>query len=169
MKALLVIDVQKAMIEGDSPVFQSDLVLRNIKHLIDQARKEHILIIYVQHNEDGSEFENGSRTWEIVDDIKPHKKDPIVQKRRPDSFKNTTLKSILDEHHVDELIIVGMQTEYCVNATSLKAVELGYQVSVVSDAHTTFNGKLNAEKIITQHHKKWSKVLKLVTSSEVSF
>ena len=62
-----------------------------------------------------------------------------------------------------------MQTEFCVNATSLKAVELGYQVSVVSDAHTTFDGKLSAEKIITRHHKKWSKVLKLVTSSEVSF
>ncbi|NTW90726.1 MAG: cysteine hydrolase, partial [Erysipelotrichaceae bacterium] len=146
MKALCIIDVQNAMIQGNNPVYRSNEVLHNIKELIDKARKQLVPIIYVQHNEEGSEFQKGLDSWEIVDMIKPHKDDPIVHKTYSDSFKDTNLKEILDQYNINELIVVGMQTDYCVNATSLRANELDYDVTIVSDAHSTFDDEISAKQ-----------------------
>jgi len=169
MKALCIIDVQNAMIQGNNPVYRSNEVLHNIKELIDKARKQLVPIIYVQHNEKGSEFQKGLDSWEIVDMIKPHKDDPIVHKTYSDSFKDTNLKEILDQYNINELIVVGMQTDYCVNATSLRANELDYDVTIVSDAHSTFDDEISAKQIIEEHHKKWMNKIKLIKTSEVDF
>jgi len=169
MKALCIIDVQNAMIQGNNPVYRSNEVLHNIKELIDKARKQLVPIIYVQHNEEGSEFQKGLDSWEIVDMIKPHKDDPIVHKTYSDSFKDTNLKEILDQYNINELIVVGMQTDYCVNATSLRANELDYDVTIVSDAHSTFDDEISAKQIIEEHHKKWMNKIKLIKTSEVDF
>lgn len=169
MKALCIIDVQNAMVDGDFPVYQSQQVLTNIKELIDKARRNAIPIIYVQHNEVGSEFEKGLKSWEIVDSIKPLEQDFIVHKTYSDSFRETNLKQILDKLNIDQLYIVGMQTDYCVNATSLKAKELKYEVTVVSDAHSTFDDKKTAIEIIEDYQNTWKDKLKLVKTSEINF
>lgn len=154
MKALCIIDVQNAMVQGNNPVYHCNEVLNNIRDLINRARSQSIPIIYVQHNEDGSEFQKGLESWEIVDSIKPDKNDFIVHKTFSDSFKETNLKNILDQLNINELIIVGMQTDYCVNATSLRAVGLDYDVTIVSDAHSTFDDEKSARDIIEEHHNK---------------
>lgn len=169
MKALCIIDVQNAMIQGNNPVYRSNEVLHNIKELIDKARKQLVPIIYVQHNEEGSEFQKGLDSWEIVDMIKPHKDDPIVHKTYSDSFKDTNLKEILDQYNINELIVVGMQTDYCVNATSLRANELNYDVTIVSDAHSTFDDEISAKQIIEEHHKKWMNKIKLIKTVDIEF
>lgn len=169
MKALCIIDVQNAMVKGENPVYRSNEVLQNIKELIDRARKQLVPIIYVQHNEEGSEFQKGLDSWEIVDMIKPHKDDPIVHKTYSDSFKDTNFKRILDQLNINELIIVGMQTDYCVNATSLKAKELNYNVTIVSDAHSTFDDEICAQLIIEDHHKKWMNKIELIKTADIDF
>lgn len=169
MKALCIIDVQNAMIQNDHPVYRSIEVIQNIKVLIDKAKANNSPIVYVQHNEEGTEFEKGLTSWEIVDSIKPSSSDYIVHKTFSDSFKETNLKEILDMLHVNELIIVGMQTDYCVNATSLRAKELQYDVTVVSDAHSTFDDELSAKEIIENHHKKWINHIKLINTADIDF
>lgn len=169
MKALCIIDVQNAMVQGNNPVYRSNEVLHNIKELIERARKQSIPIIYVQHNEEGSEFQRGLDSWEIVDLIKPQRDDFIVHKTYSDSFKETNLKEVLDQLRINELIIVGMQTDYCVNATSLRANELAYDVTIVSDAHSTFDDERSAKEIIEEHHKKWMNQIKLVMTSDIDF
>lgn len=169
MKALCIIDVQNAMVQGNNPVYRSNEVLYNIKELIERARKQSIPIIYVQHNEEGSEFQKGLDSWEIVDLIKPQRNDFIVHKTYSDSFKETNLKEVLDQLNISELIIVGMQTDYCVNATSLRANELDYDVTIVSDAHSTFDDERSAKEIIDEHLKKWMNHIKLVKTSEIDF
>lgn len=169
MKVLCIIDVQNAMVQKDNPVYRSNEVLHNIKQLIDKARIHSIPIIYVQHNEEGSEFQKGLESWEIVEMIKPNKNDFIVHKTFSDSFKDTNLKEILDHLNINELIVVGMQTDYCVNATSLRAIGLDYDVTIVSDAHSTFDDEVSAELIIEEHHKKWMNLIKLVKTSDIDF
>jgi len=169
MKALCIIDVQNAMVQGNNPVYRSNEVLYNIKELIERARKQSIPIIYVQHNEEGSEFQKGLDSWEIVDLIKPQRNDFIVHKTYSDSFKETNLKEVLDQLNISELIIVGMQTDYCVNATGLRASELDYDVTIVSDAHSTFDDELSAQVIIDEHHEKWMNQIKLVMTSDIDF
>jgi len=169
-KALLIIDVQNAMIAVDNPVYQAKEKIHNIQSLISKARTKNIPIIYVQHNEPGSEFENGSLTWEIYNGIKPQKSDTIIQKTESDSFYNTSLKEVLELNLIDQLVIVGMQTEYCVNATSTRAVELGYDVTLVKDAHSTWNSdNQSAIDIIDLHHSKWIKTMKLINEKEIEF
>lgn len=169
MKALCIIDVQNAMVQENNPVYRSNEVLHNIKELIERARKQSVPIIYIQHNEEGSEFQKGLDSWEIVDLIKPQKNDFIVHKTYSDSFKETNLKEVLDQLRINELIIVGMQTDYCVNATSLRANELAYDVTIVSDAHSTFDDERSAKEIIEKHHKKWMNQIKLVMTSDIDF
>jgi len=169
-KALLIIDVQNAMIAVDNPVFQAKEKIHNIQSLIRKARNKNIPVIYVQHNEVGSEFENGTETWGIYDGIKPLVSDTIIQKTKSDSFYETPLKDVLEQSKIDKLVIVGMQTEYCVNATSTRAVELGYDVTLVKDAHSTWDSDENsAIEIIELHHDKWIKKMTLTNEKDVDF
>ena len=167
MKALLIIDVQKAMIECENPVYRSTQVIENIHTLVNSARLSKTPIIYVQHNEENTEFQNGSKSWEIVENVKPEVSDTIIQKTYSDAFKETSLKDILVQKKINELIIVGMQSDFCVNATSLRAVEIGYPVTIVSDAHSTFDEEISAKDIIQNCHEKWSSIITLKTTNEV--
>lgn len=169
-KALLVIDVQNAMIDVEKPVYQANDKIQKIKSLIHKARKMNVPVIYVQHNEIGSEFENGTETWQIYAGIKPITEDIIIQKTVSDSFYDTTLKTELEEKCIDQLVIVGMQTEYCVNATSNRAVQLGFDVTLIKDAHSTWDSdEYSASEIIDLHHAKWSKSMMLCNENDYEF
>jgi nicotinamidase-related amidase len=63
--------------------------------------------------------------------------DLIVHKRASDSFYDTSLQYELDKHGIANLVVVGGQTEYCVETTVRRATTLGYNVTLVGDAHTT--------------------------------
>lgn len=151
--ALIIIDMQVAMFsyEDKSP-YNGSLVLENIKKLLNKAHEKKIPVIYVQHTTD-DEYKKGTASWEICPKIKPQKEDAIVEKENSDSFLETNLNEILQDLGVLNLIIVGMQTEYCVDTTIRRAFSLGYDNIFVKDAHTTFDSKvLSANKIIEHHN-----------------
>lgn len=169
-QALLIIDVQNAMIAVDNPVYHADNAIRNIQSLITKAKNKNIPIIYVQHNENEGEFKTHTLTWQIFDGIKPSDEDIIIQKFESDAFYQTNLKEVLDNLSIDQLVIAGMQTDHCVNATSTRAVELGYLVTIIKDAHSTWESDgISAEEIINTHHLKWSKNMILVNEKEFIF
>lgn len=169
-KGLLIIDVQNAMITVEKPVYEANRVIQNIQSLIKKARKKNIPVIYVQHNEKGSEFENGTDTWQIYEGIKPEASDCIIQKTESDSFYDTPLKAVLEQNQINQLVIVGMQTDYCINATSTRAVELGFEVTLIKDAHSTWDSdEKSAIDIINSHHDKWIKNRILVDTNEYEF
>ncbi|MCY1188441.1 Isochorismatase family protein [compost metagenome] len=72
----------------------------------------------------------------------------------PSSFKNTLLKEVLEKLDIDEIIMTGMKTEYCIDTTVRAASEYGYKVTLISDAHTTTDSAaLNALQIIDHHNQ----------------
>lgn len=152
--ALLIIDVQAGMfMEAEQPC-AGEQMLANINHLLAQARASEMPVIYVQHGSPvGSSLEPGTPGWQIHSAIAPLATEPIVQKRFPDSFQETNLQAVLTERGIKQLIIAGMQTEFCVDTTCRRAASLGYDVTLVQDAHSTFsNGVLPAAKIIAHHN-----------------
>jgi nicotinamidase-related amidase len=168
--ALLIIDVQNAMIDVENPVYRSGQTIKSIQSLILKARTRFIPIVYVQHNEAGSEFEFGKETWKIYDGIKPNETDTIIHKTFSDSFEQTNLKQVLDGLMINHVVICGMQTDYCVNATSTRAFDLGYKVTIIKDAHSTWESNgLSAETIINQHHDLWSDRIDLVNEEAFKF
>lgn len=151
-KALLVIDVQVAMF--DEPVYRGEELLRTIGGLIAKARAANLPVIYVQHCTGPEEpLVPGTRGWQIHPAIAPVAGDPIIQKQHSDSFLETTLQEELTRLGIKQLIVSGMQTEFCVDTTSRRAYSLGYAVTLVADAHSTFDSAvLPAEQIVAHHN-----------------
>ncbi len=58
----------------------------------------------------------------------------VVKKRRPSAFTNPTLESMLQEHGVRNLYVLGVFAEACVRATARDAIARGYAVHVIEDA-----------------------------------
>jgi nicotinamidase-related amidase len=150
--ALLIIDVQVGIIEGFH-AYRGREVLGHINKLLSKARATNVPIIYVQHDGEAEHpLEVGTEGWQIHPDIKPHAEDLIIRKRASDSFFETTLQSELERRGIKHLIITGCMTEYCVDTTSRRAVSLGYDITLVSDAHTTIDNKLLTAAEIIAHH-----------------
>jgi nicotinamidase-related amidase len=152
--ALLVIDVQKGMFAEDDPVYDGDNLLTKLSTLITQARSAGIPMIYVQHNgTSGDPLEPGSAGWPIHPAIEPAEGELVVGKWTPDSFHETTLQKELEERGIKKLVVAGIQTECCVDTTCRRAMSLGYNVTLVKDAHSTWNSRtLTAPQIIAHHN-----------------
>jgi len=132
---LLVIDAQVGLIE---PSYRSREVLENINTLLELARGSQAPVIYIQHDgPEGHGLEVGTAAWEIHPAIKPKEGDVIIHKRASDSFHKTTLQQELERQGIKHLVVVGGQTEYFVDTTCRRATTLGYNVTLVGDAHTT--------------------------------
>ena len=170
--ALLIIDVQNCMFNPAEPVYNSTVLLERLLWLINQARASDTPVIYVQHNgPTGAPHAPGEPGWAIHPAIAPQAGETIVQKTTPDSFYQTTLKAELAAKGIEQLVIAGIQTDYCVDTTCRRAASEGYNVTLVSDAHSTWgDGGLSAEQIIAHHNQvlgNW--FAKLVSTESVQF
>jgi len=148
--ALLVIDVQVGLIDGPDPVYQADAILERIAGLIAAARASGMPVIYVQDKDVGGV---GTPEWQVHPAVAPIPGELAVRKAWSDSFYETTLGAELEARAINKLVIVGMKTDVCVTMTSLRAVALGYDVTLVADAHTTTDNRvLTAAQTIDYHN-----------------
>lgn len=152
--ALLIIDVQVLMFDEADPVYQGELLLAKIQKLITDARSKGVPIFYIRHNAGpGTPLELGTPGWDIHPSIAPISTDIIIEKETPDSFYKTTLQQELDSRGITKLILTGIQSEICVDTTCRRAFSLGYHVTLVKDAHSTWNTDgLTASQIINHHN-----------------
>jgi nicotinamidase-related amidase len=130
--ALLVIDMQNNAVER---AHDRDAVVANVADLVEQARREGVPVVWVQHSDD--QLARGSEGWQIVSELTPDDAEPLVEKNYGDSFENTTLGAVLSGRGVGRLVVVGAQTDWCVRSTLHGALARGYDATLVSDAHTT--------------------------------
>ena len=129
--ALLVVDVQAGVLQG---AHQRDTVVANIGSLVEKARREGIQVIWVQHSDE--QLEKGSGAWKIVPELTPNDAEHLIEKNYGDSFEDTTLEMVLSNLGVGRLVVVGAQTDACIRSTLHGALVRGYDVILVSDAHT---------------------------------
>jgi nicotinamidase-related amidase len=152
--ALLIIDVQQALCSGEYECFEIARVIDNINGLSTRARKAGIPVVLIQHEEEGSPLAYNADGWQLAAGLDISPKDERVRKTTPDSFYQTNLQKLLPLPDFERLVICGLQTDYCVNATVRQALKLGYDVVLAADAHSTVdNGNLAAEDIIAEHNK----------------
>jgi nicotinamidase-related amidase len=129
--ALLVVDVQNGVVAG---AIRRDEVVANIATLVDKARGEHVPVVWVQDSLDGG---TGTAAWEMVPELSPGEREPLVHKDYGDAFEQTELESVLSGLDVGRLIVTGAQTDMCIRSTLHGALARGYDATLVSDAHTT--------------------------------
>ncbi|MGE8147044.1 cysteine hydrolase family protein [Pseudomonas frederiksbergensis] len=151
--ALLIIDVQHALCTGEDECFDIKRVIDNINSLSAKAREANLPVVLIQHEENGDWLRHGSEGWQLAGSLETSSQDLRVRKTSRDSFYQTHLQALLQDQGTDRLIICGLQTDYCVNATVRQALKLGYDVVLAADAHSTVdNGNVTAQDIITEHN-----------------
>ncbi len=143
--ALVVIDVQVGVV---SDGWDRDGVVSRIAKVQAAAREAGIPVIHVQHEEpEYPPMMPGGESWPIVGDVAPLDGEPLVAKRYPDAFVETSLAGILEAMGVGHLVIAGAQSDYCVRSTFHRALAEGYDITLVSDAHTTGGSEFGGVEI----------------------
>ena len=137
---LLVVDVQTALIK-EHP-YNEQKVIENIKKLISVARDHEKEVVYVRHDDGiGEDLEYGTDGWKIYTEIAPNKSEVIVEKQFNSAFYRTNLRQYLESKQIDTIILVGLQTEYCIDATCKSAFDFGYQIIIPEETNTTFDNE----------------------------
>lgn len=142
---LLIVDAQKLITNERLYKFNEFVV--NVENLIDTARKNNIEVIYVRHD-DGVENEltKGKNGFEIYEKFKPCNGEKIFDKKVNSAFKETGLLEYLTNNGEKDIIIAGLQTDYCIDATIKCGFEHGFNIIVPEHSNTTVDNKFMSAK-----------------------
>ncbi|HEL1584733.1 TPA: cysteine hydrolase [Streptococcus suis] len=150
--ALLVIDIQNLLVKEKPYAIEERLALW--QDSLAQARQAGLEVIHVRHHD--QELVKGTADWEIHSIVAPLASEKIFDKTFNSAFKETGLHAYLQEKGIEQLIIMGMATNFCIDTTIKVAFELGYKVAVIQDGTTTgFTGNLSPKDLIDQYQMIW--------------
>ncbi|MBF4507748.1 cysteine hydrolase [Flavobacterium sp. JLP] len=149
--ALLIIDVQKGFNEeafwgGNRNNKDAETKMAQI---LEKWRILKLPIFHIVHSSihPNSKLHESNPGFEIKDEVKPIKGEPIIVKNVNSAFIGTDLKEKLDEQGITNLVIFGLTTNHCVSTTTRMAGNLGYENFVIADATATFDRiGINGEK-----------------------
>jgi len=158
MKALLIIDMQKVSFSPKTIRFQADKVIERINILSEKFREKGLPVVFIQHNGVRENYcRPGTKEWEILDEIIRKPGDVVIPKEVNDGFYQTQLHHYLQMNRIDELVITGCATDFCVDATVKSALAHDYNLTIISDAHTTADRPfLEASKVIDYYNWIWA-------------
>ena len=173
MNTLLVVDMQNAWLNRETPRLDKAGVIARINHAAQCTRTQGGKVIFVQHCDENSI--EGSEDWQIDADLIVIEGDGKVNKTACDSFAETNLQEQLIACGTSTLIVCGLATEFCLDTTIRAAPSLGFDVVVLSDAHTTGDRPhMKAAAIIEHHNWVWANMsvpgghtLKVQTTAQV--
>lgn len=152
--ALLIIDVQQALCTGDHAAFESERVIDRINLVSRKARTAGAPVIVIQHESQNGPLSYGTAGWQLAAGLEVQPTDTYLRKKATDSFHQTDLHAVLQAKGIQNLIICGLQSEFCVDTTTRRALALGYPVVLVSDGHSTVgNSTLSAAQISAHHNE----------------
>ena len=156
--ALLIIDVQKAFNDPAWGIRSNHNIEVNIASLIEFWRNNQRTVIHIHHSSEivESRFHPSNIGHETMDEARPISDEAIFKKFVNSAFIGTQLEQYLREQNIEKLIIVGLTTDHCVSTSVRMASNLGFQVTLVSDATDTFGRTFNgidytAEQIHAVH------------------
>jgi len=155
-EALLIVDMQKVAFTVTR--YDAENVIHRIATLADLFRQHSKKVIFIQHNGivDGYCYPN-TEEWEIVSQLPVHPEDIVIRKQANDSFYKTNLTEVLAKYGIERLYITGCATDYCVDTTVKSALSKDYNITVVSDCHTTANRpSCSAKTLIDFYNWLWA-------------
>lgn len=133
---LILIDIQDFYFPGGkSELIEPDKASKDAAAILEKFRTKEMLVVHIRHN-----FEPGG---EIHENVKPLDGEQVFSKNEVNAFNGTQLKEFLDNHDIEQLVLVGMQTHMCLEGTTRAAYDLGYECIVIGDACATKDLKYN--------------------------
>ena len=137
-RGLLVVDIQRDYFPGGAyPLVGSEDASAAAKQVLGWFREERVPVVHLRHVWDAPDaafMRPGTAGIEIHPDVAPFEGEPVLDKAEPNGFIGTDLEGELRSRGVDELVVMGMMSSMCVDATARAACDLGFGVIVVHDA-----------------------------------
>jgi nicotinamidase-related amidase len=156
--ALLLIDIQNDYFpNGRMPLERSTEASLKAQEVLQAYRTKQQPVIHIQHistRPDATYFLPCTKGIEFHPNVQPQKNETIVKKHYPNSFKDTALLNHLIKHKINHLVVCGMMTHLCIDATVRAAYDLGFSISVLHDACATKTLEFNNTPIpaTSVHH-----------------
>jgi nicotinamidase-related amidase len=129
---LLVVDVQVGVVRE---AWDAPRIIKNVARAVERARAQGVPVIWVQHADD--ELPHGSPDWQWVPELVPAEGETRIHKGFNSSFEDTALEDALAKLGATHVVLAGAATNWCIRATAYGALERGYDLTLVKDAHTT--------------------------------
>jgi nicotinamidase-related amidase len=129
---LLVVDVQVGVMDE---AWDAPRVIDRVAHAVGRARAQGAPVIWVQHADE--QLVHGSPAWQWVPELVPAAGDLRVHKAHNSSFEQTSLDDELARLQATHLVLAGAASNWCIRATAYGALDRGYDLTLVEDAHTT--------------------------------
>ena len=131
---LLIVDVQ---VDVMANLWESPRIIENIRIAVEKARKQNIPVIWVQHEDDQDGLAHGTPDWEIVPELVPVEGETRIYKEYNSPFEQTDLEGSLATLDATHIVLAGAATNWCIRATAHGALDRGYDLTLLKDAHTT--------------------------------
>ena len=144
---LIVIDLQNDYLpDGKLPLSGIEAATANAAKVIADARAKGVTVFHVRHeslSSDAPLFAADSSGAQIQTRVAPIEGEPVIVKRHINAFRETDLKQQLDQHGIDDIVVIGAMSHMCVDACVRAAVDMGYPVTVLHDACATLDLEFN--------------------------
>lgn len=149
--ALIIIDVQNDYFPGGKMTLEkSEQAAENTRSILEYFRKNNLPVIHIQHistNDGATFFLPDTEGAKINHLVLPKEDEKIIVKHFPNSFRETDLLNYLHSKKIKNLVITGMMTDVCVEATTRAAFDFGFHNMIIGDATATRNRELNGEVV----------------------
>lgn len=151
---LLVIDTQKGI--TDDRLYGFKEFEENIKTLIKTSREYGVEVIYVRHDDGpGSGFSKGDDDFEIYEGFAPIYGEKIFDKDVNSAFHDSTgLTKYLESKNISTVIAVGLQTDYCIDASIKSGFERGFEMIVPEYCNSTRSNAYMDAKTSYEYYNK---------------
>jgi len=140
---MVVVDVQVGVMKE---AWEAQRVIQNVSRAVERARSEAVPVIWVQHS--NQELPMGSGQWQWVPELAPVEGEALIHKKYNSSFEQTSLDSELASLGATHIVLAGAATNWCIRATAYGALDRGYDLTLVEDAHTTESMQLDSGVMI---------------------
>ena len=140
---LLVVEVQVGVM---AEAWDSERITKNVARAVERARAAGVPVVWVQHSD--KELLYGSSQWQWVPELVPAEGETLIHKKFNSAFEQTELENELATLGATHIALAGAATNWCIRATAYGALDRGYDLTLVDDAHTTGTMELdNGTKI----------------------
>jgi nicotinamidase-related amidase len=150
-RTLLIIDIQRDYFPGGAyPLVEPEAAAASARKVLDAFRAAGDPVIHMKHVWDAPDAEfmrPGTEGIEIHPEVEPADGELVLEKTSPNSFVETQLEDELRKRGGDDLVVAGMMSSMCVDATVRAAADLAFSPTVVHDACAAPDLEFNGVKV----------------------
>ncbi len=150
---LLIIDAQQALLDGNqqvSPIYKKEQLIKNANKVIKKSKQSDVAVVFVRDLDVAEGKGNG---FHIHSDIHVPTEARFFDKAATNCFYGTGLLEHLKSQDIEHIVIMGCETQHCIDSAVRTATINGFDVTLVGDGHSTLgNDVLSAEQMIAHHN-----------------